>query len=74
MAQTHHDRGPHRLLNKAGVYDGVQKLLLKSGSRDRYVRDFVRPFAGCRILDIGCDPAEVLAYLPGSIGGMSVST
>ncbi len=66
--QTHHDRGLHRILNKAGVYDVVQKALLRSGSRSRYVREFVRPFAGCRILDIGCGPADMLAYLPESIG------
>jgi len=69
MAQTHHDRGLYRVLDKAGVYDLVQKALLRSGSRGRYVREFVRPFAGCRILDIGCGPADVLAYLPESIGG-----
>lgn len=67
-AQTHYDRGVHRILNRAGVYDGVQRLLLRSGSRARYVRDFVRPFAGCRILDIGCGPADLLAYLPESVG------
>ena len=66
--QTHYDRGLHRILNRAGVYDGVQKLLLRSGSRDRYVREFVRPFAGCRILDIGCGPADMLAHLPESVG------
>ena len=66
--QAHYDRGLHRILNRAGIYDVVQKLLLRSGSRARYVREFVQPFAGCRILDIGCGPADVLAYLPPSIG------
>lgn len=65
---SHHDRGLHRLLNRAGVYDAVQRLLLRAGSRQRYVREFIRPFPGCRILDIGCGPASVLAYLPESIG------
>jgi hypothetical protein len=66
--ETHYDRDLLGMLNKAGVYDVVQKLLLRSGSRDRYVREFVRPFAGCRILDIGCGPADMLAYLPQSVG------
>lgn len=44
-------------------------MLVRRGSRERYVRDFVRPFAGCRILDIGCGPGDILASLPESIGG-----
>lgn len=64
----HHDTGLHRVLNKAGIYDAVQNLLLRKGSRERYVREFVRPFPGCRILDIGCGPADIVAYLPQDIG------
>jgi SAM-dependent methyltransferase len=65
---SHHDGGLHRLLDRAGVYGALQRLLLRSGSRERYVRDFVRPFPGCRILDIGCGPGDILEYLPQSIG------
>jgi SAM-dependent methyltransferase len=65
---THHDRGLYRVLNKAGIYSALQNLLLRKGSRGRYVREFVRPFAGCRILDIGCGPADILAHLPESVG------
>lgn len=65
---SHHDRGLHRVLDRAGVYSALQSLLLRKGSRSRYVREFVRPFAGCRVLDIGCGPGDILAYLPESIG------
>lgn len=65
---AHHDTGLHRLLNRAGVYGALQGLLLRKGSRERYVREFIRPFPGCRILDIGCGPADILAQLPPSIG------
>jgi SAM-dependent methyltransferase len=65
---AHYNQGLHRLLDRAGIYGAFQHLLLKSGSRERYVREFVRPYAGCRILDIGCGPADILAYLPQSIG------
>ncbi|MBM3358594.1 MAG: class I SAM-dependent methyltransferase [Betaproteobacteria bacterium] len=69
MVQTHHDTGLHRILNRAGVYSAAQGLLLRKGARERYVREFIRPYPGCRILDIGCGPADILAHLPQTIGG-----
>lgn len=65
---AHRDTGAYRFLDRAGVYSALQDLLLRKGSRARYVRDYVRPFPGCRILDIGCGPAAILAHLPESIG------
>lgn len=65
---SHHNTGLHRILDRAGIYDALQDLLLRKGSRERYVRDFIRPFPGCRILDIGCGPAAILAHLPDTIG------
>jgi len=32
--------------------------------RIRFVEEFVRPYSGCAVLDIGCGPADILAYLP----------
>jgi len=66
--RSHRAGGLYRALNQAGIYSALQNLLLRRGSRDRYVREFVRPFAGCRVLDIGCGPGDILAYLPESIG------
>jgi SAM-dependent methyltransferase len=65
---SHRDAGLHRLLGRAGVYDAIQNILLRKGTRQRYVRDYIRPFPGCRIFDIGCGPGDILAHLPDSIG------
>jgi SAM-dependent methyltransferase len=65
---AHHDTGLRGLLDRAGVYGALQNLLLRSRSRARYVREQVRPFPGCRVLDIGCGPGTMLAHLPESIG------
>jgi SAM-dependent methyltransferase len=32
--------------------------------RKSFVADFVKPFPGMKVLDIGCGPADILAYLP----------
>jgi len=33
-------------------------------SRKSFVENYVRPFPGMKVLDIGCGPADILAYLP----------
>ena len=38
--------------------------ILSRGGRSKYVRDYVRPVAKDKILDIGCGPADILNYLP----------
>ena len=64
---SHRTRGLYRLFESAGVYEAFQRALGARGSRDRWVRDFVRPTPGMRILDIGCGPAAVLDHLPTSV-------
>src|SRR3546814_20298394 len=32
--------------------------------RQKFVAEFVRPSEGMSVLDVGCGPADILAYLP----------
>jgi SAM-dependent methyltransferase len=53
-----------RLLEGAWTYKVSQSLWYRTGQQQRYVREYVRPCAGDRILDIGCGPAVLLQYMP----------
>ncbi len=64
---THSDRGWKRLLRRSRVYSGLR--LLGRLSDDWVVRELVRPFPGCRILDVGCGPGDLAAGLSAEIGG-----
>ena len=59
--------GARNLLSIPCFYDLFQDLVGASGIRSRWIRDFLRPFPGARILDIGCGTAEILPYLPGDV-------
>lgn len=67
-AASHRDTGLLALLKRATLYRLLQGLLLRSDTRRRLVRDILRPHPGCRILDIGCGPADILEDLPADIG------
>lgn len=46
------------------IYSIFQNIMGAHSIRRRFVEEFVRPLTGCAILDIGCGPADILAYLP----------
>lgn len=56
--------GIRNILSSAAVYELFQRVLGAHDVRSRFVNDFIRPRPGMRVLDIGCGPAEILAYLP----------
>ena len=61
---THRSSGLYRLLAVPRIYEGFQKLLGARAARVRFVRDYLRPSPGCRLLDIGCGTGSLLDDLP----------
>jgi len=61
---THHDTGVHKILDRPGVYERVQRLLGARAARRRLAGEFLRPFAGARVLDVGCGTGSLLDDLP----------
>src|SRR4051812_42852601 len=64
---SHRSTGIYRILEWSSVYERVQRLLGAGGGRRRFVRQFVRPAASARILDIGCGAGAVLDALPDGV-------
>jgi SAM-dependent methyltransferase len=62
MAQTTH--GVHSILSLPRAYTLVEKVLGFLEGRATLLRQYARPRAGERILDIGCGPGDVCGLLP----------
>jgi SAM-dependent methyltransferase len=56
--------GVRAIFSSPLIYSGFQNLMGAHGVRTTLVKEFVRPISGSAILDIGCGPADILAYLP----------
>ena len=63
-AMSQIESGARHLLASPTAYDLFQTLVGARRARLRWIRDYLKPFPGSRILDIGCGTAEVLALLP----------
>lgn len=55
--------GIRAILSHAAIYSFFQRLMGAHKNRPRFVADHVRPFVGMNILDVGCGPADILAYV-----------
>jgi 2-polyprenyl-3-methyl-5-hydroxy-6-metoxy-1,4-benzoquinol methylase len=62
MAQITH--GIRAILTYPVIYSSLQMLMGARKSRQHFVAESIQPFPGMKILDIGCGPADILAYLP----------
>lgn len=56
--------GARAIFSSPTIYSAFQNMMGAHQSRIKFVEEFVRPFEGCSVLDIGCGPADILAYLP----------
>lgn len=56
--------GLRKILSHPKIYRASQSLMGAHKGRQRFVKNDIKPFAGMKILDIGCGPADILAYLP----------
>lgn len=59
--------GWRSLLSPPEVYNLCMNLLKGNGARRTFVETYIRPYAGMRILDLGCGPANILDCLPKDI-------
>lgn len=65
--ESHRSDGLHSLLDKPWVYNLWRNIVVAPGHYKNYL-EFIRPFAGATILDIGCGPGEFVGALPRDIG------
>jgi SAM-dependent methyltransferase len=64
MTETERTSGIRSVLSVPAFYELVQRALGSRRVRDEVVNRHVRPSARDRVLDIGCGPGDILAYLP----------
>jgi SAM-dependent methyltransferase len=56
--------GVRAILSIPAVYSLLQKIMGAHKGRQNLVRNYIQPYSGMKILDIGCGTADILAYLP----------
>jgi SAM-dependent methyltransferase len=64
---TTRDSGLYHWLSLPSVYTGFQNLLGGTSARQETEHQYIRVQPGDRVLDIGCGPADYLAYFPDDV-------
>ncbi|HRN82837.1 MAG TPA: class I SAM-dependent methyltransferase [Nitrosomonas europaea] len=59
--------GIRAMLSVPVIYDALQNVMGARRVRRELVDEFIRPDAGCRVLDLGCGTADILKFLPNTI-------
>jgi SAM-dependent methyltransferase len=55
--------GVRAILSRPAAYELWSRLVGGDRGRRTLVRDYVRPWPGARLLDVGCGPGELVPYL-----------
>jgi len=61
---AHRVKGAYKVLERPGIYTRLQSLLGGPGALRRFVDEFLHPFEGANVLDVGCGAGALLDYLP----------
>ena len=64
---AHRSTGLRGLLDHPRVYERFQRLLGARDARVRLVSEFLQPWKGARVLDVGCGTGSFLDVLPSGI-------
>lgn len=56
--------GLYQLIRAPSIYKGLMFALGADNAIRRYIAEGLEPTPGIKMLDVGCGPANVLAYLP----------
>lgn len=56
-----------KILEHPSVYRIFQNMLMNKPAQRKFISEYIKPFYGMKILDIGCGPGMLLDYLPKDI-------
>jgi len=63
----HVNEGIRRILEFPTIFEFFETLVGSSSLRRRYANEYIKPFEGAKILDIGCGSGSIIDYLPEKI-------